>query len=133
MADRTDPLRQFVFDSLLHTHLLTVAERKALVAEAMVTFSKGRSTVYSAIAKVKAEGSTSRRVRSDKGTFRAFSTQAFAALTDLIAASPRTSGAAAHRYLREQFPSESFCDDTVRAAIGSIRSKLGDERGSSGV
>lgn len=133
MDKDTDPLRQFVFDNQLHADILTVARKKALITEAMVRLGKGRSTVYNAISKVRAGEGLNRKVRSDRGAFRALSPQALEALTDLVAASPDTSGAAACRYLRQQFPAESFCECTVRAAISAVRRRLDCRWGNQGV
>ena len=123
MSENTDPLRQFVFDNHLHTDLPT-DQKRILVEQACSELGKHPSTVRRAIAKVKAEGSTSRRVRSDKGAFRVFSDEAFAYLKMLVENRHHMSGALIYRSLRDMYPDESFCDDTVRAAIKSIEREI---------
>jgi len=123
VSENTDPLRQFVFDNHLHTDLPT-DQKRILVEQACSELGKHPSTVRRAIAKVKAEGSTSRRVRSDKGAFRVFSDEAFAYLKMLVENRHHMSGALIYRSLRDMYPDESFCDDTVRAAIKSIEREI---------
>ena len=118
-----DPLSVFIFDHYLHTDLLSVEQKSALVAEACATFSRSQSAVYRRIAKV-ADGQLCRKVRADKGAVRAISEEALSFLRVLVENRGVMTGALIYRDLKATFPDQTFCDDTVRAAIKAIEQEL---------
>lgn len=124
MCDRTDPLRQFVFDNNLHTDTVPTDRKRLLVEQACSELGKHPVSVYRAIAKVKTEGSLSRCVRSDKGRIWALSPQAMEHLREIVANRRHLSYAKIHADLGKAFPTEHFCYNTVRAAIKVIEREL---------
>lgn len=119
-SPQTDPLRQAVFEALLHTDNLSRQERKERMDEVCATFDCASVTVYQAIQKVRRGEGLCRQTRSDAGTFRALTPEMFEYLRVQVQNRLYRSVKIIYREMQARYGDRCPSYSTIRAAVKEI-------------